>query len=208
MVDMKSFKKKQTFIILLAFAFILLPFSSSVTITDTTFTTNNTEFTIFVNTITLDQAVITGESITFENVTSSNTTITNTNSTVTSIVNFIGLTPGLTLFNVNTSTDIFRSTAGLQDFNITLLPFINIQINSLPQNNCSQTTRQLLNVTLLFLALAILLIPLAMLYIKGKLDITRITSSPVKMIMVFMGVVIGIALLTSVADLITVMCPN
>jgi len=200
--------KKLTLSFLLVLTLLVIPLASALTITDTTFFTSETNFTIFVDTITLDQVVVTNETITFEDVTSSNTTLINTNSTFTSIANFIGLSPGLTIFNVNTSTDIFRSTSGLQDFNATLLPFIHLQINALPQNNCSQTTRQILNVTLVFLAIAIFLIPLAMLYVKGKLDIDHITSSPIKMIIAFIGVVVGIALLVAVGDLVVAICPT
>lgn len=200
-------KRQLTLQVLLVLTLFLIPAVSAVTITDTTFSTSVTNFTIFVDTITLDNATVTTETITFENVTSSNTTLTNTNLTFTSIANFIGLDIGLTLFNVNTSTDVFRSIPGSQDFNATLLPLFQLQINSLPQNNCSQTTRSILNVTLIFLAIAIFLIPLAMLYVKGKLDIDHITSSPIKMIIAFIGVVVGIALLVAVGDLIVAMCP-
>ncbi len=112
--------------------FTLLPFVSGLVITDTTFFSSVTNFTIFVDSMVLDEVNITNVSITFHNVTSSGTNLTNTNATSTAIATFIGLTPGLTLRNVNTSTDLFISSTGAQDFNATFLAGQTIIINPGP----------------------------------------------------------------------------
>ncbi len=111
-------KKKRSLLFLLAFALILIPSISALTITDTTFSTSDSNYTILVDSITLDQVIVENDSIQFHNLTSIASNFTNTNATFDSIATFVGLKVGLTVKNINTSAEL-NSTLGNQDFNVT-----------------------------------------------------------------------------------------
>lgn len=111
--------KKKYFV----FLFLILTISSvsSLQINDTIFFASETNFTIFVDSITLDQVTVTNQSITFINLTSVGSNFTNINATFDARADFIGLALGLAIRNLNTSTDIFLSSVGDQNFNATFL---------------------------------------------------------------------------------------
>lgn len=96
-----------------------MPLASSLTITDTTFFSSISNFTIFVDSITLDEQITTNQTIEFFNLTSEGSNFTNTNATFDARADFFGLDIGLTIRNINTSTNLFTSASGSQAFNAT-----------------------------------------------------------------------------------------
>ncbi len=162
-------------------------------------------YTIFVDSITLDSAVVTNTSITFNNLTSVGSNFTNTNATFDAVANFIGLDVGLTIRNVNTSTDLFTSTLGDQDFNATFTTGQRLIINSFRTLgvNCSSDVNSILKLTLIFLALVIILLPILILIINGKLSLE---TNPKKFIVLFVGVIIGVVFIGVVADGVVNFC--
>jgi len=119
---------------LIIFLLLLLPVVSAVTITDTTFFANQTNFTIFVDSITLDQVIVTNTTIQFHNLTSLGSNLTNTNATFDARADFIGLETGFSILNVNTSVILFSSISAFQDFNATFISGQTIRIISTPSD--------------------------------------------------------------------------
>lgn len=117
-----------------------MPLISAVTITDTTFKTSETNYTVFVNSVTLEDGIIvTNTSIQFFGVNSTGSTFTNTNDTFISIIEFIDLKIGIKLTNLNTGTDIFTSRIFDQDVDITILPGqVIITSNNVALNACEE----------------------------------------------------------------------
>ncbi len=125
-------KSKLIFFMVIVAVLIFLPSVSALIITDTTFFASESNYTIFVDLMVLDQVEVTSQDIIFHNVTSSGTNLTNTNATSEAVATFIGLSPGLTLRNANTATDLFTSTAQAPDFNATFTAGQTIIINPGP----------------------------------------------------------------------------
>lgn len=127
-------------------AILLISTVSAVTITDTTFFSTGSNYTIFVDMMELDNVTVTAGSINFHDVTSLGTNLTNTNATFDAVASFFGLNLNFTLFNVNTSTNIFTSSPGAQDFNITFTPgeIIRIVIADIDRKSTFATCNQLL----------------------------------------------------------------
>lgn len=196
-------KKKRSLLFLLAFALILIPSINALTITDTTFFASVTNYTIHVDTITLDQVNVTNSSIEFANLTSTGSNFVNTNATFNAIANFVGLEVGLTIRNLNTSTDLFTSATGNQDFNATFTPGQNLRIMSTTTRVCSTGTRNLLRLTIIFFALAVLLIPIFILFMKGKIALDINTN---KIILVFASLILGIIFLQVIANGVINVC--
>jgi len=117
-----QFKKKLKIPVLSLLVLILLPSVFALTITDTTFRSSVSNDTIFVDSITLDNVTVTNTTITFFNLTSVGSNFTNVNETFDATVRFVGLEINLSIRNVNTSTNLFSSTLGDQDFNATITP--------------------------------------------------------------------------------------
>lgn len=97
----------------------ILPYVSGLSINDTTFFSSETNYTIFVDNIILDQVTVENITIEFFNLTSLGSNFINTNATYDAVANFIGLDISLTILNVNTSVNLFTSTLGNQNFNAT-----------------------------------------------------------------------------------------
>lgn len=91
----------------------------ALTITDTTYFSSVSNRTIFVDSITLDEVIVTNQTIQFHNLTSLGSNFTNANATYEARADFIGLDIGIIVRNVNTSTNLFTSSAGAQSFNAT-----------------------------------------------------------------------------------------
>lgn len=199
------FKKKHTLVFLLAFTLFLLPSISALTLVNTTFFASATNYTIFVDSITLDNVTITSTSITFFNLTSVESNFTNTNLTSDAVATFDGLDVGLTIRNVNTSIDLFNSTLGDQNFNVTFSPGIVLRtittISVTP--SCSPSTQSILNLAVLFFALAIVFIPILVLFVKGKLSLTMNTKM---FVVVFVGVILGLVFIGAIADSVVSFC--
>lgn len=197
-------KKKAIF--LLPLLLILIPLSSALTITDTTFFASSTNFTIFVDTITLDNVTITDTQIQFYNLTSTGSNFLNSNATFTAIAEFYGLSTGLTIRNVNTSTDLFTSASGDQNFNATFTSGQTIRImSSTTSASCSTADKLILNLTLIFLAIVLMAVPLGLFFLKGKINIE---ITPQLMIIIFMAIILGVILIQPIADSIILFCPN
>ncbi len=109
------------------------------------------------------------------------------------------------MHNVNTSTDLFNSTLTSQSFNATFtLGQVLIINNVIPAaNNCGTAPTNILRLTLIFIALAILLVPIFMLFIKGKLTLD---VNAKLLIVVFIGIIIGIVFIEAIADSIILSC--
>lgn len=120
-------KKKRSLIFLLVVALLILPSISALTITDTTFFSSVSNYTIFVDRIVLDNVTVTSGSIQFHELNSTGSNFTNTNITFDAVASFFDLQVGLTVKNVNTSTNLFTSTISNQDFNATIIPGQTIQ---------------------------------------------------------------------------------
>ena len=174
-------------------------------INDTTFFASETNYTIFVDSITLDNVTTTPTSITFFNLTSVGSNFTNTNETFDAVATFIGLNISLTIRNINTSTDLFTSVLGSTDFNATFTTgqVIRIMSGQTPVILCTTTERSVLNITVLFLSLAILLLPIFILFIKGKLSLS---ADPRMFIIVFVWIIIGLVFIQVIADSVFAFC--
>ncbi len=113
---------------LLVFTLFLVPLTSSLTITDTTFFSTITNYTIFVDNMVLENVTVTNLTIEFFAISSVGSNLTNTNATFDAVANFFDLPIDFTIRNVNTSTDLFTSSLGSEDFNATFTPGQTIQI--------------------------------------------------------------------------------
>ncbi len=109
----------KNFTLLILVALIVLPTVSALTITDTTFFASETNSTIFVDSIVLDQVIVTNQTIEFFGLVSSGSNFTNTNATFNASASFFDLGLNLTIRNVNTSIDLFTSSLSVQNFNVT-----------------------------------------------------------------------------------------
>jgi len=109
-------------IILILLILLILPLTSALTISDTTFFSSVSNFTIFVDGMTLDNVTVTNMSIQFIGLTSVTSNFTNTNTTFDAIASFFDLAVNLTVHNVNTSTDLFTASATNGNFNATIIP--------------------------------------------------------------------------------------
>lgn len=166
---------------------LLLPLTSSVDISNTTFITNTTNFSVFVDSITLDLANITNESIFLHNVSSLGSNLTNTNPLVTATVDFIGLNLGFGIRNLNTSTTLFKSRIGSQDFGAIFIPDHTIQI--IQGIVCTARDKAVLNLMLLFFALAIIILTFLFFFHKGDLKFNVNTKM---IVIIFIGIIMGI----------------
>lgn len=197
-------KLKIQIFFLLAFALLILPSVNALTITNTTFFSSESNSTIFVDSITLDNVTTTVNETIFINLTSIGSNFTNTNTT-NAFANFIGLTVDLTIRNINTSTDLFTSMVGNEDFNVTfsagqLIRILDFQTSA---SLCSPATRVILNLTVLFFALAIMIIPLSFLFNNGKLSID---SDPRILLVIFIGIILGVAFTQVIASSVVSAC--
>ena len=130
--------------LLLVFVLLLfLPLVSGVQIDDTTFFASETSYTIFVDSITLDQVFVSNVSIIFHNLTSLGSNFTNSNETFDAVASFIGLETGFTIRNINLSLDLFTSGVGSQDFNATFISGHTIRVIikeiTLTQKTCNSS---------------------------------------------------------------------
>lgn len=87
-------------------------------ITDTTFFSTQSNYTIFIDSLTLDNVTISATTIEFTNISSFGSNFTNSNATFDAVANILNLAIGVTIQNVNTSIN-FTSIATNQSFNIT-----------------------------------------------------------------------------------------
>ena len=192
---------------LLAFALFLLPSVSALTIDNTTFHSSISNYTIFVDSMTLSEVNVTNLTISFYDVNSTGTNLTNTNLTYNSRADFYGLAIGLTIRNINTSTDLFTSASGNQDYNATFTTEQVLRITgNITENGdyvCSSADRALLNLTTLFFALLILALPLGILFHNGTLSTDMNVK---KLLIVFIGVILGIIFIQEIANSVFAFC--
>lgn len=120
-------KKKNTLYLLILVTLLVLPLSSALDISDTTFFSTQSNFTIFVDFIRLDNVTVSNTSIIFTNLTSLGSNFINTNATFPATASFIGLDTSLAILNVNTSIRLFTSSPGNQNFNATFISGHTIQ---------------------------------------------------------------------------------
>lgn len=177
--------------------FMMLPLVSAVEITDTIFFASETNFTIFVDFISLDEARVIPTAIQFHNLTSIGSNFTNINETFDARADFIGLATGLVVRNINTSEDLFISRVGDQDFNATFTPGQQIRIMRTLTFACSSSERSLLSLTILFFALGVLVFTLMFFFVKGKLSLD---IDPKIVVIVFVGLIMGLIFIQVLAD--------
>lgn len=186
------------------FIVFMIPFVSSLQINDTTFFASQENFTIFVDSIILDAVVVTNQTIEFHNLTSIGSNFTNSNATFDARADFFGLDINLIVRNKNTSTDLFTSTLSDQNFNVTFTSGQVIIISENPIFICTQAERNLLDLVILFFALAILMIPLILLVRNGNFSFNK--SNAKRMVTVFVGILIGLIFLIVIANSIQGLC--
>lgn len=119
---------KQLLTLMTILMFISL--ASAVVITDTTFFASTNNYTIFVDSLELENVTVTATSIQFFNINSSGANLTNTNATYDAVASLIGLPIGMNVLNVNTDTILFTSSASSQNFNATFTPGQTIRITN------------------------------------------------------------------------------
>ncbi len=200
--------KKKLWILLTLSIIFILPSVSALTIDDTTYFASDLNFTIFVDSVTLDQVTVTATSISFVGVTSVASNFTNANATFDARADFIDLELGMIIHNLNTSTDLFTAEAGAVDFNVTFTTGQTIQIQNLTSSadlvySCNSTERGVFNLIVLFLALATVVLTISLMFFKGKV---LLNMNMQQFIMVFVGVTIAIVFIVAVADSINVYC--
>lgn len=199
LIDVKM-NKNYLLIVLL---FLSLTSVSALEITDTTFFSSATNFTIFVDSITLDNVTITENKIEFHNLSSIGSKFTNTNATFDARADFIGLNLSLRVRNFNTSENLFLSTLGSQNFNATFISGHTITIVLFRATACNLAERLILNTTLIFFALAILFIAIALMFRSGKLFLDLDAR---KILIVFVGVIIGVVFIAVLGQSIADFC--
>lgn len=193
----------KTIKILFLLSILFFPLISALTLTDTTFFASETNYTIFVDSITLDNVTITSTSITFFNLTSVGSNFTNTNVTFDAIASFIGLDVGLTIRNINTSTDLFTSSLGNQDYNATFTSEQIIRIMDSETYICSLAIQSFLNLTLLFFVLAILSISLLIFSFNKKFSLE---TNPKTLIIIFVGLIFSVVFIQILANGVVSFC--
>lgn len=184
---------------------LVLPSVSALQINDTIFFSSDTNFTIFVDSITLDQVTVTNQTITFINLTSIGSNFTNINATFDARADFIGLTPGLVVRNVNTQTDLFQSKAANQNFNATFTPSQVLIINDKLTFKCNSAERSTLNLVVLFSALGLLAFVLMLFFSKGK-ELLQATPKGKTLVIVFVGIIIAVVFIQIIADQVIFFC--
>lgn len=193
---MANLKKKLRILLLLSIL-ILPTLASSLTITNTTFSTSVSNYTIYVDSITLDNVTVTSTTIEFYNLTSLGSNLTNINETYDSIASFYGLDIGLTLRNINTSTDLFTSASGGQDYDAALPQGHLLRVMGFQTVvPCTALMRAALMIVLILLSLAILAVPIGVVYSKED----WFEDMDLKKIMVtFTAIIISISLIVAIA---------
>ncbi len=156
----------------------------------------------------LDQVIVTNETIEIYNLTSIGTNFTNINNTYDAVINFLGLKVDLTLRNINTSSDVFTSIIGSQDYNATLTPWQLLRVmgeqTDIVITGCSNATRAILNLIMILFALAIVLIPIGILFRNGTLSWD---TDPKQLLIIFIGVILGVIFLQEIGRQIFSFCP-
>ncbi len=200
--------KKLVPMFFLAFALFLLPSVSALTIDNTTFFSSRSNYTIFVDSMTLSEVNVTNLTISFYDVNSTFSNFTNTNATYDARADFYGLQIGLIIHNVNTSTDLFTSASGNQSYNATFTPLQILRIMGEAEvveiEICSSLTRNVLNLTIILFALIIVLFPIGILFKNGTLSSD---TDPKTFIGIFVMVIIGVAFIQAIASQIITVCP-
>lgn len=189
---------------MLAILLILLPLSSALTFENTTFFASETNYTIHVDNMTLDNVTVTPTNIQFINLTSIGSQFTNVN-TSTAVADFIGLDIGLFIFNINLSEDLFKSTIGLQNFNASFLSGHVLIIRDFPFSLCSASQKSVLLATIIILAIAIFVFPL-MIFLKAGKIILNVSIKNV--IIAFIAIIIFVVLLGAFSDFVLSFCPS
>lgn len=200
------FTKKHPIPLLLLLVLLFLPFVHALTITDTTFQTSVSNFSIFVDSITLDNVTITNTTIQFFNLTSVGSNFTNVNDSFDATANFIGLEVNLTIRNVNTSTDLFTSSVGSQNFNATFTPgqvlriILTVVVAETSLTSACNSLLESFGVLASFIAIVFLAVigGVLMFFIKGS---GSVDLSQVSLIQIGIGV-LGLALTIVVGILI------
>ena len=195
---------KVKLVIFILVSIFLINLVSAVTITDTTFTTSDTNYSIYVNgSITLTQATVTNESIIFDNVNTTGT-FTNPNDTYDSQVNFVGLTSPYTKLTFDNGT---VRAVGVSDVNITIPAgrffylqdargYSNTELSAFCEsiNDGYQEFGQLL----VLIVLAIVLVFVVAMFGDGRMDImTFLTSSIMTIVFVAVILIVGVIINSS-----------
>lgn len=199
--------KKRLGIILLLCVLVLPSMVSALTVTNTTFYTSVSNYTVYVDSITLDNVTITNTTIEFYNLSSVGSNLTNINDTYNSRADFYGLDIGLTIRNINTTIDLFTATASSQDYNAALpignlLQIMDHRTSTTP--GCTPLMRSILNIVLGFAALAILAVAIGIIYSKRddwfeEIDLKKIMTA-------FVAIIIGLSLIVAIAISINSVC--
>ena len=200
-------KKKLPLLLLILF---ILPSVSALTITDTTFFSSVSNSTIFIDTITLDEATVNNQTTQFFNLTSQDSKFFNTNATSTATAEFIGLQAGLLIHNINTSTDIFTSAIGNQNFNATFTAGQVIQVrdddgfsNTVISAQCSGITDgfSLFGTLLAIIAITVVLVMVVGTF-TGQIDIrTTLMLSTLALVLVAFINILGIIMVNALCNI-------
>ncbi len=121
------------------------------------------------------------------------------------MASFIGLDVGLTIFNVNTSANLFRSSIGNQNIDITFSPGIVIRtiIEITGPTSCSGQVRNILTLVLIIMALAVLVFTISLFFFKGK--ILKVNGK--MLILIFIGIILAIVFIETIANSNAAFCP-
>jgi len=193
---------------LLVFAFtliFLISFVSAVTIINTTHYSSSSGSTIFVDRVVLDEVVVDTIQTTYENVTTSGSNFTNTNASTTARANFIGLPFNFTVFNKDTGQELFISTLLTMNGNVTWDPSQTITLLRQPivDSLCTTSTKNVMGLVVLFGSLALAVFTLLIFFMNGK---AKIEVNATVVIVIFIGIVIGAAILSEAANNIHTLC--
>ena len=156
----------------------------------------------------LDQVTITNNSIELYNLTSVGSNFANTGVIYNAVISFFGLDTGLVVRNINTSTDLFISVLGNQDYNATFSPWQILRIMSFltpVESDCTPMERSILRLVILLFSLAVFLIPVGLLFNNGTLSLD---TNPKRLLLVFIAVIIGVIFVQIIADQVITYCPS
>lgn len=199
-----QFKKKHSFVFLLVFALLIFPSVSALTITNTTYFSSVSGSTIFIDSITLDNVTVNNQSTEFYNLTSLGSNFTNTNTSLAR-ADFYGLQVGYVIRNINTSSDLFTSTSGNQDYNATFTQGQLIRIMGGPTDYvCDGADRTFLVLTIIFFALIILATVLSGVFRNGELVFDLDVKT---LLIIFIAIILGVIFIQEIANSISSFCP-
>lgn len=189
--------KKLKIPLLFLLVLLILPLVSALTVTDTTFHSSVSNYTIYIDSITLDNVTVTNQTIEFYSLTSVGSNFINVNETYDARADFYGLGIGLIVRNINTSTDLFTSVAGSQDYNATFTPGQVLMIMIEEEEVCAIDS--ILPVSTIFLIIMMIMI---FKFVLPSFNVKKLKFSLEHVVLILIGLIVLLMVSSSIVSLI------